>query len=497
MSEKSHISHTIGLEQKQKQRLTPLQIQEIHILEFPLLELEQRIEQELIENPGLEVDDGKDSKEPETEDGLDDSFDNDPLDNDHFDFKEYTSDDDSYDDGGYAMPNQSNSKGEAREEIPFSVGPSLHEYLLTQLGMLEISEFERKVAQYIIGNIDTRGYLRSNYEKLVDDLAFSFNITVSDEQMQSLIKLIQDSFDPAGIAASDLQECLLLQLKRKPESEITRLAITIVEKRYKELAAHQYKKIRERYSITDEQLQAVLDEIQHLTPNPGGPWSESVYSVSTVIPDFIIDVDINNNYVGVRLNNGDIPELKISRSFKESLQLYQKKTEHSKSEKDYITFIKDRINAANWFIGAIEQRNETLLKTMRAIVSLQKEFFLTGEPANIKPMILKDVADRTGYDVSTISRVSNQKYAQTPYGILKLRTFFSESLLDNDGNEVATKAIKTALSEIINDEDKRHPYNDDELVVLLKEKGYTIARRTIAKYRAMLGIPIARHRKSI
>jgi len=488
MAEKNLLTQETTL--KQKTTLTPLQIQEIRILEYPTLELEQRIEREIEENPGLEA--GSEDKETNEEEDIMGEQD-DALQNDEFDLNDYISDDDDVPE--YRTRTNNLSPDDKQEDIPFSVGESFQEQLLSQLGLLKLSALEQKVAQYVIGNIDEDGYLRREPEQLVDDLAFKAGITIADEQMLNIIHLIQNTFEPAGVCARNLQECLILQLQRKQVTPAVSLAITILEKKYKEFTAHHYQKIVERFSVTDEQLRDAIAEIQKLNPKPGNTYSQDVYNATAVIPDFIIEVE--EGAISIQLNNGNIPELRVNREFNEMLQQYQAQPSHSKQEKDTIAFIKDRIDSARWFIDAIKQRNDTLLRTMRTIVAIQREYFLDGDEALLKPMILKDVADRTGYDVSTISRVSNSKYAQTPYGIFPLRYFFSESMTNNEGEEVATRTIKNALQDIINSEDPLAPLNDDELVVLLEQKGFPIARRTIAKYRKQLGIPVARLRKKI
>ena len=489
MAEKNTLSQETLL--KQKTTLTPLQIQEIRILEYPTLELEQRIEREIEENPGLEA--GED-KEHETQDDDINSDNEDALQNDDFDLNEYISDDD-YDLPDYRTRTNNISPDDKQEDIPFSVGQSFQEQLLAQLGMLKITPLQNKVAQYVIGNIDEDGYLRREPEQLVDDLVFRANINISDQEMKDIITLIQNTFEPAGVCARNLQECLLLQLRRKQPTPPVELAQTILEKKYKEFTSHHYQKIIERYSLSEEQLKDAILEIQKLNPKPGNTYSQDVYNATAVIPDFIIEVEEGS--ISIALNNGNIPELRVNREFNQILQQYQAQPTHSKQEKDTIAFIKDRIDSARWFIDAINQRNQTLLRTMRTIVAIQRDYFLEGDEALLKPMILKDVADRTGYDVSTISRVSNSKYAQTPYGIFPLRYFFSESMTNEEGEEVATRAIKNALQEIINNEDPQKPLNDDELVLMLKEKGFPIARRTIAKYRKQLGIPVAKLRKGL
>lgn len=497
--------------------LTPSQIQEIRILEYPTLELEERIAKELEENPGLERDEDepednlapdestKSNEDNENSDSADAEPENndldlqaqeredDPLQNDEFDFNDYISDDDDTPD--YRLQTSNSSPDDKQEEIPFSVGESFHESLLSQLGFLKLSEQDYKVAQYIIGNIDDEGYLRRPVESLADDLAF-VNIEVSDEHLRSLIQLIQNNFDPAGVGASNLQECLLLQLRRKPQTPLVVLATTVLEKRYPEYIQHHYQKIMDRLNIDADTLQAVIHEIRKLTPKPGASMSTDVYqSGNVVIPDFFVDNE--DGRLRISLNNGNIPELRVNAGFNRMMKEFQSRPTHTRQDKDAMTFIKDRIDSAQWFINAIRQRNNTLRKTMTAIVGKQEAFFLSGDESDLKPLILKDIADLTGFDISTISRVSNSKYVQTPYGVFPLKFFFSESMTNDQGEEIATRAIKNALQELIDGEDKANPLNDDELVVVLKQKGFVIARRTIAKYRKQLNIPVARLRKKL
>ncbi len=477
---------------KQKTTLTPLQIQEIRILEYPTLELEQRIEREIEENPALEA--GAEEKETSEEDDIDQA-EEDALQNEDFDLNDYISDDDYEEVPDYRTRTNNVSPDDKQEDIPFSVGESFQEQLLSQLGLLSLTPLQQKVAQYIIGNIDQDGYLRRETEQLADDLAFKANINISDKEVEDIIRLIQTTFEPAGVAARDLRESLILQLQRKQPAPAITLAQNILDKKYKEFTSHHYQKIIERFNVSEEELRDAIKEIQKLNPKPGNTYSQDIYNVTAVVPDFIIDVEEGN--INVSLNNGMVPDLRVNREFSQILQQYQAQESHSKQEKDTIAFIKDRIDSARWFIDAIQQRNTTLLRTMRCIVAIQRDYFLEGDETLLKPMILKDVADRTGYDVSTISRVSNSKYAQTPYGIFPLRYFFSESMANSEGEEVATRTIKNALLEIINNEDPLAPAGDDELVTLLTQRGFPIARRTVAKYRKQLGIPVARLRKSI
>ena len=474
---------------RQRTALTPLQIQEIRILEYPTVELEQRIEREVEENPGLEV--GSEEETP-LEQTQEEEQGEDALQNDDFDLNEYISDDETPD---YMLRTNNYSPDDKQEDIPFSVGQSFQEQLQDQLGLLRLDNRKKAIAQYVIGNIDEDGYLRRDPEQLVDDIVFRAGVEVSDDEMMEVIHLIQDTFEPAGVGARDLQECLLIQLKRKQPTPAIELAQQILEKRYKEFTAHHYNKIIDRFSISEDELKQAVQEIQRLNPKPGNTYSSDIYQNTAIIPDFLIEVD--GQQISISLNNGNIPELRVNREFNDMLQTYQAQTTHTKQEKDAITFIKDRIDSAKWFINAIRQRNSTLLRTMQTIVDIQRDYFIEGDDTQLKPMILKDVAERTGLDISTISRVSNSKFAQTPYGIFPLRHFFSEGMSTEEGDEVATRAIKNALQDIVDHEDKRHPLNDDDLVAQLKQRGYNIARRTVAKYRMHLGIPVARLRKEI
>lgn len=486
MASKASLTQEAAL--KQRTTLTPMQIQEVRVLEYTTLELEQRIDRELEENPGLErADDEK--EENLNEEYTEENEGEDALQNEDFDLSDYISDDDTPD---YMLHSNNSSPDDKQEDSPFSVGESFQEYLQGQLGLLPLDEEKRKIAQYVLGNIDENGYLSRSPEALADDLAFHANIDISDKEMMDIIHTIQYNFEPAGVCAGNLQECLLLQLRRRQQTSSVVLATKILEKYYKDFATHHYTRILERLGITEQQLRDAETEIRHLTPKPGNSLQQDFYSGHTIIPDFIVEVEGDN--ISISLNNGNIPELHINSEFNQILQNYQKQSTHTREEKEAISFIKDRIDSARWFIDAVRQRNETLTKTMTAIVQMQREFFLEGDENLLKPMILKDVADRTGYDISTISRVSNSKYVQTHFGVFPLKFFFSESIINDSGEEVATRAIKNALIDIVTHEDKLNPLNDDELVDALREKGFNIARRTVAKYRKQLHIPVARLR---
>lgn len=479
------------LQQKLQQKLSPAQIQVIKMLEVPTLELEERIRQELEENPALE-----EGAEMENDtDDFDEGFsDEDGGNNDDFDPEEYMADDDIPD---YKLKSNNTSKDDKHEDIPFSVGMTFHENLLGQLGLLQLNEHDRMLAEYVIGNIDDEGYLRRSPESMVDDIVFNAGVHTTDAEMIKVVKLIQQ-FDPAGVGASTLQECLLLQLERRTESHETALSQLILKEFFDEFSKKHYDKIIKALNIDDEQLKKVVNEIVRLNPKPGNAWGGNVLekSMGTIVPDFTLEND--ENILTVHLNNSNIPELRVNNTYNEMFQDYSSnKKNHTRQMKDAVMFVKQKIDSARWFIDAIKQRQQTLLTTMTAIVDFQYDFFIEGDDTYLKPMILKDIAEITGYDISTISRVSNSKYIQTEFGVFPVKYFFSESMTNDLGEEVSTREIKKILQDCINAEDKQKPVNDEALVEILKEKGYLIARRTIAKYREQLNIPVARLRKEI
>jgi RNA polymerase sigma-54 factor len=479
------------LQQKLQQKLSPAQIQVIKMLEVPTLELEERIRQEIEENPALE--EGADN---ETDgDDFDDDFGNeDGGNNDDFDIDDYVADDDIPD---YKLKANNTSKDDKHEDIPFSIGMTFHEYLIDQLGLLNLKEADRLLAEYIIGNIDDEGYLRRTPESMVDDIVFQAGIQTTDAEMNRIIKLVRN-FDPAGVGAVNLQECLILQLERKTQTTEVKLAKIILSDFFDEFSKKHYDKITRGLNIDDEQLKKVIAEIVKLNPKPGNAWGGNLLekSMTTIVPDFILEND--ENQLTVHLNNSNVPELRVNSTYNEMFQEYAtNKSNQSREQKDAVMFVKQKIDSARWFIDAIKQRQQTLLTTMMAIVKYQKQFFIEGDDTYLKPMILKDIADITGLDISTISRVSNSKYIQTDFGIFPVKYFFSESMTNDSGEEVSTREIKKILQDCIDNEDKHKPLNDDALADVLKEKGYIIARRTAAKYREQLNIPVARLRKEI
>jgi RNA polymerase sigma-54 factor len=478
------------LQQKLQQKLSPAQIQVIKMLEVPTLELEERIRQELEENPALE--EGAES-EKETEE-MDDLSIDDGGNNDDFDPEEYMADDDIPD---YKLKANNTSKDDKYEDIPFSAGMTFHEFLLDQVGLLQLSEKERLLTEYVIGNIDDEGYLRRTPEAMVDDMVFQAGVETTDQEMFTVIEKVKQ-LDPAGVGAADLQECLLLQLERKEATPSVKLARLLVKDYFEEFSKKHFDRIQRGLNMDDTMLKKVMAEIIHLNPKPGNAWSGNILekSMTTIVPDFILEND--EGQLSVSLNNANVPELRVSSTYNEMFQDYAgNKKNQSREMKDAVMFVKQKIDSARWFIEAIKQRQQTLLTTMMAIVDFQHDFFTEGDDTYLKPMILKDIADLTGYDISTISRVSNSKYIQTEFGIFPVKYFFSESMTNDSGEEVSTREIKKILQDCIENEDKRKPWNDEALVEVLKTKGYLVARRTVAKYREQLNIPVARMRREI
>lgn len=480
------------LQQKQQQRLSPLQMQVIKLTELPNIELEERIKQELVDNPALEEghDDSGDSSDAIEDNNYEES---DNISQEDIALGDYLTEDDIPD---YSL-SRNNTYTEARkDDIPFSSAESLHEALLDQLHLTELNDEDAKVAEYIIGNIDENGYLDRPLSAISDDLLFQQNIDISQEHIAKILEVIQ-SFEPSGVGARDLQECLLLQLQRLSGSPHVTHAIQIIEKYFDDFSKRHFDKIKRYLSIDDEELKQVIQLITTLNPKPGNNWGDALaLTMNTIIPDFIVE-----NYNGelfLSLNNRNIPELRVNREYSEMLRGYTENKKGMTSDaKNAALFVKQKLDSARWFIDAIKQRQDTLHTTMQAIVDLQYDFFLTGDESDLKPMILKDVAELTGYDISTISRVSNSKYVQTNFGVYSLKYFFSESMQNDAGEEISSREIKAILRECIENEDSKKPLTDDKLAEILKEKGYIIARRTVAKYREQMNIPVARLRKKI
>lgn len=477
------------LAQKLEQRLSPQQIQLMKLLQVPTMELDQRIKQELEENPALEegIDEPLDEFESQDDDFNegDEDYDND------FELSDYF-DDDTPD---YKTQVNNTSKDEEERAIPLSVEASFQEKLTEQLHLLYLDDTQFIIADTIIGNIDESGYLNRDIESIVDDLAFSANIIVTPEEVETVLKLVQE-LDPAGIGARDLRECLLLQIERKQEGNITLFtAKKILQDHFEEFTKKHYDKIQKKLEIENEDLKQAIDAIIKLNPKPGGSMKEGAKSQQQVIPDFIIN-DLEGR-LELSLNSRNAPELKVSKEYEHLLRSYSEGAKTSKSDREAVSFVKSKLDGAKWFIDAIKQRQHTLLSTMEAIMNYQLDFFLSGDDTKLKPMILKDIAEKVALDISTVSRVANSKYVQTNYGVYSLKYFFSESLSTDSGEEVSTREVKKILSDAIEAENKAKPLTDEHLAKLLNDKGYNIARRTIAKYREQLNIPVARLRKEL
>ncbi len=474
------------LTQKLEQRLSPQQIQLMKLLQVPTMELDQRIKQEIEENPALE--EGSDELEDEF-DNQDDTEENDT--DDEFDLSDYIDDDIA----DYKTHANNQSKDDEERVIPLSGEQSFQEKLSEQLHLLDLNETEFIIADILIGNLDESGYLNRDLEALVDDLAFSMNVITSEQEVKSILGLIQ-TFDPAGVGARSLQECLLLQINRKQDGDISRFtAKKILEDFFEEFTKKHYDKIALKLEIEDKDLKDAIDEILRLNPKPGGSLRESSKNQLQITPDFVINE--TDGSLELSLNSRNAPSLKVSREYESMLRSYSEGAKTTKSDKEAVSFVRQKLDGAKWFIDAIKQRQQTLLLTMNAIMNYQFAYFLSGDEAKLRPMILKDIADIVNLDISTISRVSNSKYVQTNFGIYPLKYFFSESLSTDSGEEVSTREVKKILSEAINSESKKIPLTDEKLMDLLNEKGYNIARRTVAKYREQLNFPVARMRKEL
>ena len=474
------------LSQKLEQRLSPQQIQLMKLLQVPTMELDQRIKQEIEENPALE--EGSDELEDEF-DNQDDTEENDT--DDEFDLSDYIDDDIA----DYKTNANNQSKDDEERVIPLSGEQSFQEKLSEQLHLLDLNETEFIIADILIGNLDESGYLNRDLEALVDDLAFSMNVITSEQEVKSILGLIQ-TFDPAGVGARSLQECLLLQINRKQDGDISRFtAKKILEDFFEEFTKKHYDKIALKLEIEDKDLKDAIDEILRLNPKPGGSLRESAKNQLQITPDFVINE--TDGSLELSLNSRNAPSLKVSREYESMLRSYSEGAKTTKSDKEAVSFVRQKLDGAKWFIDAIKQRQQTLLLTMNAIMNYQFAYFLSGDEAKLRPMILKDIADIVNLDISTISRVSNSKYVQTNFGIYPLKYFFSESLSTDSGEEVSTREVKKILSEAIKSESKKIPLTDEKLMDLLNEKGYNIARRTVAKYREQLNFPVARMRKEM
>lgn len=514
---------------KQLQKLSPQQIQFMKLLQIPTANLEERIKEEMEVNPALEeghddedipaVNDTdtelsannnteeqaeeattdqdnelqEESKDEETEYGDETGNEEDSATADDTDLSEYMNDEDDI--AEYKLATERDPDTEMTKGVPVAVSRSFHEYLEEQVLMLDLDERQTQLAQYIVGSIDADGYLRRSLDAMVDDIAFSLNIETNEKELEELLKKIQQ-LEPAGVGARDLKECLLLQIQRiKEHPVINKIAIDVIENHFDEFVKKHYEKLQKQLEVQDDTFKMVMETILKLNPKPGSAYQGSSTTEHFLLPDFYLTN--NDGELEVTLNSMNVPDLRISSNFKEMLKEYSLNAKKDKKQKEAVMFIKQKIDSAKWFIDAIKQRQNTLLLTMNAIVDYQREYFLTGDDTKLKPMILKDIADRIGMDISTVSRVANSKYIQTEFGTFKLKSFFSESLSTDSGDEVSTREVKKILTDLIEAENKKKPLSDQKLTKLLNEKGYNIARRTVAKYREQLGIPVARLRKEI
>lgn len=477
--------------QQMLQTLSPYQILVVKLLELPTMELEERIRAEIFDNPALE--EGKEIPSQDAPEEFEPNFNEEyNYNNEDFSLGDYRTEDDIPD---YKLQEHNRSRGEVPEEIPFSDSVSFYEMLLDQLRMQHLTEEEESIAEYLIGSLDDDGLLRKDFSFLIDELAIYRGIYTNAEEIERILNIIQH-FDPAGIGARSLQECLLLQLKRKPDSPLKQIEWNIIERYCDDFTRKNKEKIMQRLDIDEETYDEAVNELTKLNPRPGSSLGDIVgKNFQQIIPDFLVETEEDGS-ISFSLNNGNIPELRLSREFNDMLEEHTTNKENqSKESKDAFLFLKQKVDAAQGFINAVKQRQETLTSTMQAIIDLQRPFFLEGDETLLKPMILKDVAERAKLDVSTVSRVSNSKYVQTNFGIYPLRFFFSDGYTTGEGEELSVREIKHFLEECVANENKDMPYNDDELADMLKEKGYPIARRTVAKYRQQLNIPTARLRR--
>jgi len=477
------------LTQKQQQKLSPLQIQQIKLLELTGLEIEDRINQELEENPALEeiYDSPSDSENENLDAELNSGVDTE----EDMVLGDYRTEDDIPD---YKLQQTYNSDKNTKEDIPYSEGESFQEYLSGQFHLKNLSEEQMQVGEYLIGNIDEDGYIRRSLEAISDDLAFQYGWEVSIPKIEKVLKIIQQ-LEPPGIGATHLQDCLLIQLKRKEKTPARDLAIRVLDDYFEAFSKKQYDRIERALNISDSEMKDIVKEITLLNPRPGNAWESNMESkMAHITPDFFVEVVNGELFLSMQEN---VPELKVNKEYNDMLNQYSKSKQQTQERKDAANFVKQKIESANWFIDAIKQRSITLKNTMLAIIAIQRDFFLTGEESKLKPMILKDVSELCGYDISTVSRVSNSKYVQTNYGIFPLKYFFSEAMTNDEGEEVSTREIKLILKTCIDEEDKSNPLTDDALMKELKNRGYEVARRTVAKYREQLNIPISRLRKEI
>jgi len=462
------------------------------LIQLPTQAFEQRLKQELEENPALESGKEEVSDLDDTfEDTYESDTDTESIDTDDINIDEYLSDDEVPD---YRTRANNYSADDEEKQIPYAAGISFNQYLINQLNTFQLDDNQWAIAEFLVGSVDESGYIRRPVADIMDDLAFTQNIYTEEKQIEEVLQIVQN-LDPPGVGARSLDECLILQLRRKEINPATDLAIDILERSFDQFTKKHYKKLLQRHDINEEELKEAISEIEKLNPKPGGSYAGSNKIIEHIVPDF--SIRIVEGELELSLNGRNAPELHVSREYSNMLAGYKQSKDKSKSQKDAVMFIKQKLDAAKWFIDAIRQRQQTLFITMNAIMQYQKEYFLTGDERKLRPMILKDIADTIDMDVSTVSRVANSKYVDTPYGTKLIKVFFSEAMKNVQGEDVSTREIKKILEQVIREEEKKKPLTDDKLAAILKEKGYPIARRTVAKYREQLGIPVARLRKQI
>ncbi|WP_159946701.1 RNA polymerase factor sigma-54 [Polaribacter septentrionalilitoris] len=481
-----------SLQYKLLQKLSPQQIQLMKLIQLPTQAFEERLKQEIEENPALDT--GKEENN-DFDDDFSDDFDdtgNEKIEAEDINIDEYLSDDEI---PSYKTQANNYSADDEEKNVPYAAGTSFHQSLKNQLNTYSLNEEEKSIAEFLVGSIDDSGYIRRDILDLVDDLAFTANVFTTEEKVIEILKKVVHSLDPIGVGARDLKECLIIQLKAKETNKTRSLAIEVLENTFDHFVKKHYKKLMEKFNISEDELKEINSEIARLNPKPGSSYAGNNKIAEQIVPDFTIK--ILDGELDLTLNSRNAPELHISREYNNMLKGYQESKTKSKSQKDAVFFIKQKLDAAKWFIDAIKQRQQTLMVTMNSIMHYQYDYFLTGDERKLKPMILKDIADQINMDVSTVSRVANSKYVSTPYGTKLIKEFFSESMKNDQGEDVSTREIKKILETVIAEENKKKPLTDEKLAAILKEKGYPIARRTVAKYREQLDISVARLRKEI
>ncbi|SEE16423.1 RNA polymerase factor sigma-54 [Polaribacter dokdonensis] len=480
-----------SLQYKLLQKLSPQQIQLMKLIQLPTQAFEERLKQEIEENPALDT--GKDNSD--ADDDFSNEYEdagNEKIEAEDINIDEYLSDDEI---PNYKTQANNYSSDDEEKNVPYAAGTSFHQSLVNQLNTFNLDEEERAIADFLVGSIDDSGYIRREIIDLVDDLAFTANVFTTEEKVVEVLKKVIHTLDPTGVGARDLKECLIIQLKTKESNKVRSLAIDVLENAFDHFVKKHYKKLQEKFNISEEELKEINSEISKLNPKPGSSYAGNNKIAEQIVPDF--SIKIIDGELDLTLNARNAPELHVSREYNNMLKGYQESNSKSKSQKDAVFFIKQKLDAAKWFIDAIKQRQQTLLVTMNTIMHYQYDYFLTGDERKLKPMILKDIADKINMDVSTVSRVANSKYVSTPYGTKLIKEFFSESMKNDQGEDVSTKEIKKILETVIAEENKKKPLTDEKLSGILKEKGYPIARRTVAKYREQLDLPVARLRKEI